>query len=114
MDTKGLLKVDRNPQRQYGADWRTNLPPHGGQKVANWTEGSFHRLLPCSGPEQLQRIKNLANIFEEKSYTAATSPIDYAKILAVKMVHVENIVANFLPPSNSASNNRSPPKAGTA
>ncbi|XP_052207565.1 uncharacterized protein LOC127811584 isoform X4 [Diospyros lotus] len=77
-------------------------------------EGSFHRLLPCSGPEQLQRIKNLANIFEEKSYTAATSPIDYAKILAVKMVHVENIVANFLPPSNSASNNRSPPKAGTA
>ncbi|XP_052207546.1 uncharacterized protein LOC127811584 isoform X2 [Diospyros lotus] len=64
-------------------------------------------------------LRRRATLLQQAQYThhfttSDSYNIDYAKILAVKMVHVENIVANFLPPSNSASNNRSPPKAGTA
>ncbi|KAK7858273.1 mediator of rna polymerase ii transcription subunit 15a, partial [Quercus suber] len=66
---------------------------------------TLKRHLPLSGQEGLHELRKIAIKFEEKIYTAATSPSDYLRKISLKMLTMEtksqNSIGNALP-SNSA------------
>ncbi|KAL7262565.1 hypothetical protein ACSBR1_000848 [Camellia fascicularis] len=98
-------------------DWRTQLPPDSRQRIVNKITDTLKRHLPFTGEEGLLELRKIAVRFEEKIYTAATSPSDYLRKISLKMLAMENKHQNFVansPPLNAASNITKPPHTGAA
>ncbi|CBI40654.3 unnamed protein product, partial [Vitis vinifera] len=64
-----------------GGDWRAHVPPDARQRIVNYIMDTLKRVVPVSGPEQLHQLRNLAERFEEKHYSAATSRICSWKLI---------------------------------
>ncbi|KAF5955322.1 hypothetical protein HYC85_008178 [Camellia sinensis] len=93
-------------------DWRTQLQPDSRQRIVNKIMDTLKRHLPFTGEEGLLELRKIAVRFEEKIYTAATSPSDYLRRISLKMLTMENKHQNFVassPPLNAASNITKPP-----
>ncbi|CAA2986230.1 mediator of RNA polymerase II transcription subunit 15a isoform X1 [Olea europaea subsp. europaea] len=92
-------------------DWRTQLPADSRQRIVNKIMDSLKRHLPFSGQDGLQELKKIAVRFEEKTYTGATSQLDYLRKISLKMLTMEtksqNTMSNSLQ-SNASSNSKNP------
>ncbi|OAY52742.1 mediator of RNA polymerase II transcription subunit 15a [Manihot esculenta] len=71
-------------------DWRAQLPPDSRQRIVNKIMETLKRHLPFSGQEGLDELKKIAERFEEKIYTAATSQSDYLRKISLKMLTMES------------------------
>ncbi|WKA01807.1 hypothetical protein VitviT2T_020068 [Vitis vinifera] len=89
-----------------GGDWRTQLPPSARQRIANKIMDKLKRHLPASGPEGLHELRKIAERFEEKIYSTATSQSDYLRKLSLKMLTMETKFCNAAMPSNSTGPNK--------
>ncbi|PON94723.1 Coactivator CBP, KIX domain containing protein [Trema orientale] len=58
--------------------------------------------LPFTGEEGLHELKKVAERFEEKIYTAATSQSDYLRKLSLKMLTMETKTQNTVLNSSSS------------
>ncbi|XP_021762337.1 mediator of RNA polymerase II transcription subunit 15a-like [Chenopodium quinoa] len=99
------------PPPMNGHDWRSHLLPVSRERMVNKIMETLKRHLPYSGQEGLQELKQVAIIFEEKIYSAATSQSDYLRKISLKMLTMESRSQNSLPnasPSNSSSMSRNP------
>ncbi|RVW36830.1 Mediator of RNA polymerase II transcription subunit 15a [Vitis vinifera] len=92
-----------------GGDWRAHVPPDARQRIVNYIMDTLKRVVPVSGPEQLHQLRNLAERFEEKHYSAATSRYDYLWRLAAKLLTLEGLAkTNYAAQSKKSSDgNRS-------
>ncbi|XP_034705330.1 mediator of RNA polymerase II transcription subunit 15a-like isoform X1 [Vitis riparia] len=92
-----------------GGDWRAHVPPDARQRIVNYIMDTLKRVVPVSGPEQLHQLRNLAERFEEKHYSAATSRYDYLRRLAAKLLTLEGLAkTNYAAQSKKSSDgNRS-------
>ncbi|KAJ7951951.1 mediator of RNA polymerase II transcription subunit 15a-like [Quillaja saponaria] len=70
-------------------DWRTGLHPGSRQRIVNKIMEILKKHLPVFGQEGLHELKKIAERFEEKIYTAATSQSDYLRKMSLKMVTME-------------------------
>ncbi|KAJ9685191.1 hypothetical protein PVL29_017284 [Vitis rotundifolia] len=89
-----------------GSDWETHLSRDSRLRIVNRIMATLRRHLPVSGPEVLHELWKIADRFEEKIYSAATSESDYLRKISLKMLAIEtncfNAATNSLP-SNSAA-----------
>ncbi|KAJ7962801.1 Mediator of RNA polymerase II transcription subunit 15a [Quillaja saponaria] len=96
-------------------DWRTGLQPDSRQRIVNKIMETLKRHLPVSGQEGIHELQKIAQRFEEKIYTAATSQSDYLRKISLKMLTMESKsqpnTANPLP-SNSGGNSSNLPDPG--
>ncbi|XP_054783608.1 mediator of RNA polymerase II transcription subunit 15a-like isoform X2 [Prosopis cineraria] len=72
------------------SDWRAQLQPDARQRIVNKIMDTLKRHLPVSGQEGLLELRKIAQRFEEKIYTAATSQPDYLRKISLKMLTMEN------------------------
>lgn len=73
---------------------------------------TLKRRLPFSGQDGLNELKKIAERFEEKMFTCATSKSDYLRKISLKMLSMETGPHNRLPnslQSNIASSSNEPP-----
>ncbi|XP_044486445.1 mediator of RNA polymerase II transcription subunit 15a-like isoform X2 [Mangifera indica] len=97
-------------------DWRNQLPPESRQRIVNKIMDTLKRHLPFSGQEGLNELKKIAERFEEKIYTAATSQSDYLRKISLKMLSMESKSQNPMPnslPSSTTGNSNKPLDQGT-
>ncbi|XP_071733741.1 mediator of RNA polymerase II transcription subunit 15a-like isoform X2 [Rutidosis leptorrhynchoides] len=97
-------------------DWRSQLQADSRQRIVNKIMDTLKRHLPFSGHEGLQELKKIAERFEEKIYTAATSQSDYLRKISLKMLTMETRSQNSMPDgmqSNSAGNSINPSDPGS-
>ncbi|XP_016207596.1 mediator of RNA polymerase II transcription subunit 15a, partial [Arachis ipaensis] len=76
---------------------------------------TLKRHLPVSGQEGLHELRKIAQRFEEKIFTAATSQPDYLRKISLKMLTMEtknpgNMAGNL--PSNQGGTSNKPPDPG--
>ncbi|KAH7849932.1 hypothetical protein Vadar_025236 [Vaccinium darrowii] len=97
-------------------DWTSHLEQDSRQRMVDKLMDTLKRLVPSSGQISLQDLKKIAERFEEKIYTSATSQSDYVKKISLKMLSIEmnspNIRTNSLP-STSGNNSKNPPDTGS-
>ncbi|KAK4252941.1 hypothetical protein QN277_011066 [Acacia crassicarpa] len=99
------------------SDWRTQLQPDSRQRIVNKMMETLKRHIPFSGQEGLHELRNIAQRFEEKIYTAATSQPDYLRKISLKMLTMEtkshnNMNNNNPMPSNPGGPSNQPTDAG--
>ncbi|KAI4329374.1 hypothetical protein L6164_021644 [Bauhinia variegata] len=96
------------------SDWRAQLQPDSRQRIVNKIMDTLKRHLPVTGQEGLHELRKIAQRFEEKIYTAATSQSDYLRKISLKMLTMEtksqNTMANPMPPNPVSSSK--PPDSG--
>ncbi|KAI8526395.1 hypothetical protein RHMOL_Rhmol13G0304000 [Rhododendron molle] len=80
--------------------WRSQLNSVSRQRIVNKIKDTLKRHLPLSGQEGLQELKKIAERFEEKIYSSATSRSEYLRQISLKMLTMET----NSPPSNSGNN----------
>ncbi|WJX74953.1 hypothetical protein P8452_58542 [Trifolium repens] len=92
--------------------WRGQLQPESRQRIVNKIMDTLKRHLPVSGQEGLHELRKIAQRFEEKIFTAATSQYDYLRKISIKMLTLENrhqgTMANYIPPNQVGPNNKTP------
>ncbi|CBI40655.3 hypothetical protein VitviT2T_020066 [Vitis vinifera] len=92
-----------------GGDWKTHLSADSRHRIVNKIMETLKRHLPVYGPEGLHELRKIAERFEEKIYSAATSQSDYLRKISLKMLTMEtksfNAATNSLP-SNSAGHSK--------
>ncbi|KAJ7951949.1 mediator of RNA polymerase II transcription subunit 15a-like [Quillaja saponaria] len=95
-------------------DWRTGLQPDSRQRIVNKIMETLKKHLPVSGQEGLHELKKIAERFEEKIYTAATSQSDYLRKISLKMLTMETKSQTTMAslPTNSGGNSSKPPDPG--
>ncbi|KAE9616109.1 hypothetical protein Lal_00017762 [Lupinus albus] len=97
------------------SDWRAQLMPDSRHRVVNKIMDTLKKHLPVSGPEGLLELRKIAQRFEEKIYTAATSQQDYLRKISLKMLTMEtksqNTMGNNMP-SNQVGPSNLPPDQG--
>ena len=71
------------------SDWRGGVPQELRQGIVNKILDTLKRLLPVSGQEGFLELQKIAERFEEKVFTAATSQSDYLRKIALKMLNME-------------------------
>ncbi|RYQ87472.1 hypothetical protein Ahy_B09g094989 isoform A [Arachis hypogaea] len=96
-------------------DWRSQLQPESRQRIVNKIMDTLKRHLPVSGQEGLHELRKIAQRFEEKIFTAATSQPDYLRKISLKMLTMEtknpgNMAGNL--PSNQGGTSNKPPDPG--
>uniref|UniRef100_A0ACD5Z726 Uncharacterized protein n=1 Tax=Avena sativa TaxID=4498 RepID=A0ACD5Z726_AVESA len=78
--------VDPNAPAAARGEWRAQLHPEARSRVVNRILKVLVKHLPVSVPEGLNELQKVAVMFENKTYTAATSQPDYARKICLKMV----------------------------
>ncbi|XP_028779202.1 mediator of RNA polymerase II transcription subunit 15a isoform X2 [Neltuma alba] len=78
------------------SDWRAQLQPDSRQRIVNKIMDTLKRHLPVSGQDGLHELRKIAQRFEEKIYTAATSQSDYLRKISLKMLTMENKTQNTM------------------
>ncbi|XP_062092601.1 mediator of RNA polymerase II transcription subunit 15a [Humulus lupulus] len=108
MDTNNWRPIQGGEPTIDTADWRTQLQHDSRQRIVNKIMDTLKKHLPFSGQEGLLELKKIAERFEEKIYSAATSQSDYLRKISLKMLTMEtksqnNNIPNPLPsnPANS-------------
>ncbi|KAI9107389.1 hypothetical protein K1719_021426 [Acacia pycnantha] len=97
------------------SDWRTQLQPDSRQRIVNKIMETLKRHIPFSGQEGLDELRNIAQRFEEKIYTAATSQPDYLRKISLKMLTMETKSHNNMNnpmPSNPGGPSSQPTESG--
>ncbi|KAI3756102.1 hypothetical protein L1987_55915 [Smallanthus sonchifolius] len=92
-------------------DWRATLRADSRQRIVNKILDTLKRHLPFSVDEGLEELKKIAERFEGKTYTAATSQSDYLRKISLKMLTMETRSQNPMSDptqSNSAANSVNP------
>ncbi|CAJ2656333.1 unnamed protein product [Trifolium pratense] len=96
-------------------DWRTQLQPDSRQRIVNKIMDTLRKHLPVSGSDGLHELRMIAQRFEDKIYTAATSQSDYLRKISMKMLTMENksqnTTANNMQ-SNEGGPSNNPPDQG--
>ncbi|XP_034703002.1 mediator of RNA polymerase II transcription subunit 15a-like isoform X2 [Vitis riparia] len=72
-----------------GRDWETHLSRESRLRIVNSISNTLRRHLPVSGPEVLRQLWKIAERFEEKIYSAATSESDYLRKISLKMLAIK-------------------------
>ncbi|XP_022636898.1 mediator of RNA polymerase II transcription subunit 15a-like [Vigna radiata var. radiata] len=72
------------------SDWRGELQQKSRQRIVDKIMDTLKRHVSVSGPEELHELQQLAQRFEEKIFTAATSQSDYLRKLSSKLLIMEN------------------------
>ncbi|WJX70078.1 hypothetical protein P8452_54226 [Trifolium repens] len=94
------------------SDWRGQLQPEQRQRIVNKIMDILERHLPVSGQEGLHELREIAQRFEEKMFTTATSQYDYLRKISIKMLALENrhqgTMANYIAPNQVGPNNKPP------
>ncbi|KAL2617669.1 hypothetical protein AAZV13_08G200100 [Glycine max] len=94
------------------SDWRAQLPTDSRQRIVNKIMDTLKKHLPASGPDGLHELRKIAQRFEDKIYTAATSQPDYLRKISLKMLTMEtksqNTLANNMPPNQVGPSNKPP------
>ncbi|CAL1393018.1 unnamed protein product [Linum trigynum] len=82
-----------------GGDWRAtlnaDLRPRNVEKIFE----ALKRDLQISGPDGVQELKIIAELFEEKMYAAATSESDYLHKISLKTLPVKQTSPFSVPSS---------------
>ncbi|XP_008789502.1 mediator of RNA polymerase II transcription subunit 15a isoform X2 [Phoenix dactylifera] len=90
-------------------DWRTLLPHELRQWIVDdLIMGTLKRSFPIAVPGALNELQKIAERFEEKIYTAATSETDYLRIISLKMLTMER-KPQHTPPINPSMPNPAVP-----
>ncbi|KAF1865797.1 hypothetical protein Lal_00021798 [Lupinus albus] len=115
MDTNNWMS-NQNPEPTMDtSEWRAQLMPDSRHRVVNKIMDTLKKHLPVSGPEGLLELRKIAQRFEEKIFTAATSQQDYLRKISLKMLTMEtksqNTMSNNMP-SNQVGPSTSPPDQG--
>ncbi|KAE9585821.1 putative coactivator CBP, KIX domain-containing protein [Lupinus albus] len=109
MDTDNWRLNQSTEPNMDTSDWRGQLQPESRQRIVNKIMDTLKRHLPVSGQEGLHELRKIAQRFEEKIFTAATSQSDYLRKISLKMLSMEtksqgtmakNIPSNQVGPSN--------------
>ncbi|KAG4944950.1 hypothetical protein JHK87_040957 [Glycine soja] len=94
------------------SDWRGGLPHESRQRIVNKIMDTLKRHLPVSVQEGLHELQKIAQRFEEKIFTAATSQSDYLRKISLKMLTMETksqgSMAPNLPPNQGGPSNKPP------
>ncbi|KAG4400289.1 hypothetical protein GLYMA_07G027751v4 [Glycine max] len=97
------------------SDWRAQLPIDSRQRIVNKIMKTLKKHLAVSGPDGLHELRKIAQRFEDKIFTAATSQTDYLRKISLKMLTMEtksqNTLANNMPP-NQVGPSHKPPDQG--
>ncbi|KAK7260944.1 hypothetical protein RIF29_27246 [Crotalaria pallida] len=100
------------PPSMDNSDWRAQLLPDSRQRVVNKIMDTLKKHLPVSGPEGLLELRKIAQRFEEKIFTAATSQQDYLRKISLKMLTMEtkspNTIGNNMPSNQAGPSNKLP------
>ncbi|XP_028766424.1 mediator of RNA polymerase II transcription subunit 15a [Neltuma alba] len=115
MDTNNWRPTQGTEPPMDTSDWRAQLQPDSRQRIVNKIMETLKRHLPISGEEGLHELRKIAQRFEEKIYTAATSQPDYLRKISLKMLTMENKSQNNMNnpvPSNQGGPSNQPPDAG--
>ncbi|KAL2332497.1 hypothetical protein Fmac_020078 [Flemingia macrophylla] len=102
MDTNSWRPNQGTEASMDNSDWRSGLQPESRQRVVNKVMETLKKHLPVSGEVGLWELWRIAQTFEEKIFTAATSLSDYLRKISLKMLTMEtrsqgNIAANIPP-----------------
>ncbi|KAF7843222.1 mediator of RNA polymerase II transcription subunit 15a-like [Senna tora] len=115
MDTNNWRPTQGTEPTMDNSDWRAQLQPDSRQRIVNKIMETLKRHLPFSGPEGMSELRKIAQRFEEKIYTAATSQPDYLRKISLKMLAMEtksqNTMSNSVP-SNPGGPSNKPPDPG--
>ncbi|XP_058780429.1 uncharacterized protein LOC131654042 isoform X2 [Vicia villosa] len=82
-----LMDTDNGIPNQ--GDWRSQLHPGSRQRIVNKIMEGLKKHVPVSGQEGLLELQNIAQMFEDKNFTVATSQSDYLKKIATRMLEFE-------------------------
>ncbi|KAI4354537.1 hypothetical protein L6164_003389 [Bauhinia variegata] len=92
-------------------DWRAELQPNSRERIVSKIMDTLKRHLPFTGQEGLHELQKIAQRFEERIYTAATSQSDYLRKISLKMLTMEtrsqNTKTNSMPPNQVGSGSNS-------
>ncbi|CAL0332342.1 unnamed protein product [Lupinus luteus] len=115
MDTDNWRPNQSTEPNMDNSDWRGQLQPESRQRIVNKIMDTLKRHLPVSGQEGLHELRKIAQRFEEKIFTAATSQSDYLRKISLKMLTMETksqgTLANNIP-SNQVGPSNKPPDPG--
>ncbi|KAK7255185.1 hypothetical protein RIF29_28589 [Crotalaria pallida] len=109
MDSDNWIPNQSTEPPMDTSDWRAQLIPDSRQKIVNKIMDTLKKQLPVSGPEGLLELRKIAQRFEEKIFTTATSQQDYLRKISLKMLTMEtrsqktmgnNMASNQAGPSN--------------
>ncbi|PIA27260.1 hypothetical protein AQUCO_08100003v1 [Aquilegia coerulea] len=97
-------------------DWRTRFSSDSRRKVTNEIMETLKRHLPEPSLNVLREVKQIAESFEEKVFSAATSQDDYVLQVNMHLVNLENRShtcgeVNILPSTSSCGDLNSPDSA---
>ncbi|XP_014499691.1 mediator of RNA polymerase II transcription subunit 15a isoform X1 [Vigna radiata var. radiata] len=89
MDNNNWRPNQSNEANMDTSDWRGGLQQESRQRIVNKIMDTLKRHLPVSGQEGLHELQKIAQRFEEKIFTAATSQSDYLRKISLKMLTME-------------------------
>ncbi|KAL2332498.1 hypothetical protein Fmac_020079 [Flemingia macrophylla] len=112
MDTNNWKPNQGSEDNMDNSDWRSGLHPDSRQRIVNKIMDTLKRHLPVYGQEGLLELRKIAQRFEYKIFTAATSQSDYLRKISLKMLTMEtksqgNIATNI--PPNQGDPSHKPP-----
>ncbi|XP_004486634.1 uncharacterized protein [Cicer arietinum] len=112
MDSNNWRPNQSAENNMDSSDWRGQLQPESRQRVVNKIMDTLKRHLPDSGQEGLFELWKIAQRFEEKIFTAATSQPDYLWKISLKMLTMEikshGTLANNIPSNQGGPSNKPP------
>ncbi|XP_061347998.1 mediator of RNA polymerase II transcription subunit 15a-like isoform X2 [Gastrolobium bilobum] len=112
MDTNNWRPNQGNEPNMDASEWRGQLQPESRQRIVNKIMDTLKRHLPVSGQEGLHELRKIAQRFEEKIFTAATSQSDYLRKISLKMLTMETksqgTMANNMPLNQGGPSNQPP------
>lgn len=79
------------------SDWRAQLQAAARDRMVNKIRDTLNRHFQFSGHEGLQELEKIADMFEDKIYTVATSQSDYLRRISLKMLSMETRSQNLMP-----------------
>ncbi|XP_054789788.1 mediator of RNA polymerase II transcription subunit 15a-like [Prosopis cineraria] len=112
MDTNNWRPSQGTEPTMDTNDWRAQLQPESRQRIVNKIMETLKMHLPCSGQEGIHELRKIAQRFEEKIYTAATSQPDYLRKISLKMLTMkttsQNNINNPMPANPGGPSNQPP------
>ncbi|XP_057733213.1 mediator of RNA polymerase II transcription subunit 15a-like [Arachis stenosperma] len=107
MDANNWRPNQGNEPTMDAIDWRSQLTLESRQRIVNKIMETLKKHLPVPGGP-LVEVQNIAQRFEEKIYTAATSQTDYLRKISTKMLTIETKTQNTIAANNMPSNQAGP------
>ncbi|XP_017424381.1 mediator of RNA polymerase II transcription subunit 15a isoform X2 [Vigna angularis] len=89
MDNNNWRPNHSNEANMDTSSWRGGLQQESRQRIVNKIMDTLKRHIPVSGQEGLHELQKIAQRFEEKMFTAATSQSDYLRKISLKMLTME-------------------------